>query len=345
MRAGGFQASASRASALRTGFPRTDVIDSEAGLVAIEEEWWALWRRCPQATPFQSPAWLIPWRRHYSPGRLATIAVRRDGRLVGLAPFYLETKTGRLMPVGISLSDFLDVLIEPEEEPQVAAALVGVALELPWTAWSFEELPPEAAAWGLPCPKTCRETAGEQSHCPVLALNGESGWGEAVPAKRISGLRHERARAARLGEVEIVEAGGEPQSFLDELFRLHAARWQGRGEAGVLADAAVQAFHREALPRLAEQGLARCWLLKIGGEAAAAHYGMKDGRRALFYLGGFDPRFAAGSPGSLLVGHAIAEAKREGCAEFHFLRGREPYKYAWGAVDRPNRRRVWERLR
>jgi len=178
----------------------------------------------------------------------------------------------------------------------------------------------------------------------MLALAGEGAWETAVPAKRLTCLRHERARAARMGAVETVDVGGEPQRFLDELFRLHGARWEGRGEAGVLADARVRAFHREALPRLVEQGLARCWLLKIGGEVAAVHYGMANGREAFFYIGGFDPRFSAASPGSLLIGHAIAEAKREGSAEFHFLRGREPYKYAWGAQDRPNRRRVWERL-
>jgi CelD/BcsL family acetyltransferase involved in cellulose biosynthesis len=177
----------------------------------------------------------------------------------------------------------------------------------------------------------------------VLALKGDGSWGGAVPAKRLTGLRHERARAARLGAVEIVEAGAEPNAFLDALLLLHAARWQGRGEAGVLADARVQGFHREALPLLAAQGLSRCTLLRIGGEVAAAHYGLADGRRAFFYIGGFDPRFAAGSPGSLLIGHAIAEAKREGRAEFHFLRGQEPYKYAWGAQDRPNGRRLWER--
>ncbi|HEV7254287.1 MAG TPA: GNAT family N-acetyltransferase [Mesorhizobium sp.] len=319
------------------------MINGAAGLAAIEEEWWALWRRCPAATPFQSPAWLIPWWRHFTPGRLATVAVRREGRLVGLAPFYLEADTGRLMPVGISLSDFLDVLIEPGDDGEVAAAMVRAALDFSWSAWSFEELPPEAAAWRLPCPQSCRETTDEQSLCPVLALESDGDWGGAVPAKRLAGLRHERARAARLGAVEIVKAGAEPNAFLDELFGLHAARWQGRGEAGVLADARVQGFHRETLPLLAAQGLARCTLLRIDGEAAAAHYGLADGRRAFFYIGGFDPRFAAGSPGSLLIGHAIAEAKREGLAEFHFLRGQEPYKYAWGAQDRPNGRRLWER--
>jgi CelD/BcsL family acetyltransferase involved in cellulose biosynthesis len=37
----------------------------------------------------------------------------------------------------------------------------------------------------------------------------------------------------------------------------------------------------------------------------------------------------------LALGHAIEAAKAEGAASFDFLRGREPYKYAWGARDQP----------
>jgi CelD/BcsL family acetyltransferase involved in cellulose biosynthesis len=35
----------------------------------------------------------------------------------------------------------------------------------------------------------------------------------------------------------------------------------------------------------------------------------------------------------VLIGHAIEEAAQQGAREFHFLRGREPYKYEWGGRD------------
>ncbi len=54
-----------------------------------------------------------------------------------------------------------------------------------------------------------------------------------------------------------------------------------------------------------------------------------------YYLGGFDPDYAALSPGALLVGHAIEAAVREGAVAFDFLRGREAYKRRWGARDTP----------
>jgi CelD/BcsL family acetyltransferase involved in cellulose biosynthesis len=53
------------------------------------------------------------------------------------------------------------------------------------------------------------------------------------------------------------------------------------------------------------------------------------------YIGGFDPRWSALSPGTLLLGHAIEQATAEGAAAFDFLRGAEAYKYRWGAIDEP----------
>jgi CelD/BcsL family acetyltransferase involved in cellulose biosynthesis len=137
---------------------------------------------------------------------------------------------------------------------------------------------------------------------------------------------------------------GDPDALLDHLFRLHGARWTERGEEGIVRDELVRNFQREALAALSDAGLARCYQIRIGGSIAGAYYGMCDGKRAYAYLGGFDPAFSAESPGSILTGHAIAEAIREGATEFHFLRGREAYKYRWGPTDRWNRRRTFRRV-
>ena len=64
---------------------------------------------------------------------------------------------------------------------------------------------------------------------------------------------------------------------------------------------------------------------------------LTHGTRAYAYLGGFDPDFARESPGTILMADAIERAAARGCTTFNFLRGREAYKYEWGAVDRANR--------
>ena len=105
----------------------------------------------------------------------------------------------------------------------------------------------------------------------------------------------------------------------------------------------VAAFHRDALPRLDRAGLLRLYLLRFDGAAAAGFYGFSHRGRGFSYLTGFDPAFAFESPGALLLAHAVEAAITDGAGEFHFLRGREAYKYEWGAVDRWNRRRSFRR--
>ena len=41
------------------------LISTPEELERLREEWLALWRRSPSATPFQSPMWLLPWWRAF----------------------------------------------------------------------------------------------------------------------------------------------------------------------------------------------------------------------------------------------------------------------------------------
>jgi CelD/BcsL family acetyltransferase involved in cellulose biosynthesis len=321
------------------------ITDGDA-LAALETEWWTLWRSVPGTTPFQSPAWLIPWWAIFAPGRLMTVALRRDGRLVGLAPLYLEDGPfgRRLLPLGIGISDHLDVLLMPGDA-EAANALSAAIAGLPdWTSIELEELAPEAAALHLPCPDACRETVGSQSACPVIAVaaeTDESGLPLSLPGKRRQTYRRKLRAAQMLGAVEMQEADAE--SFVDTLATLHGDRWQSLGESGVMADPRVVAFHRSAVPRLMAAGLARLTTTRIAGKWAGAQYWLTWPGRLASYLTGFAPEFSEQSPLTLLLGEGFRHAVTSGAREVSFLRGPEPYKYLWGAEDRWNTRRTWHR--
>jgi CelD/BcsL family acetyltransferase involved in cellulose biosynthesis len=323
-------------------------IENAEAFAALAPEWWDLWRRAPSTTPFQSPVWLIPWWRYFHPGELFAVTIRHGERLVGLAPFYIENGTlGRqILPIGISVSDYLDVLIDPGFAEPVGNVLVEhlVSRHERWDGWNLEELAPDAQALGLPRPKTCDEQLVRQSACPVLAFSeAPKDLKAALPRAKRNNLVLARNRAARRGAaIEAANLGTAP-GMLDLLVRLHGARWQSRGEAGVLADERVRNFHRAALPGLMQAGLLRFYVLRIGGEPAAAYYGFAHRDRAYVYLTGFNPDFAFESPGVILAAHAVEQALAEGTREVHFLRGPEAYKYGWGAVDRWNMRRSFRR--
>jgi CelD/BcsL family acetyltransferase involved in cellulose biosynthesis len=321
---------------------RGALIADVAGLEALGPEWWNLWQRCPSATPFQSPAWLLPWWQAFHPGRLCAVAVHDGEKLVALAPVYLEEGAlgRRLLPIGIGITDYLDVLVDPAL-PEAGAALAGAVHDLvpDWECWELEELRPGSVGLGFSAPPGTPEELVEQSACPVLKLSVEV----PVPARKRRKFRMAENRVARRGgEVTVIGPEGAP-NFLDNLVRLHGERWATRGEGGVLADDPVRRFHALSLPRLMEAGLARLSTLTIEGQVVGAYYGLQSGPRAYAYLGGFDPDFSFESPGTVLVGRAIEAARQDGATEFHFLRGQEAYKYEWGAADRWNCRRSFRR--
>ncbi len=318
---------------------RVEQVTSEADIDRLVPEWQALWQRVSKATPFQSPDWLLSWWRFFGNEAPLVLTAREDGRLIGVLPLYRydEPECSKLLPIGIGLSDYLDGLVELDRFGW--AALLGSLVELPgWEECYIPDLPPGAALLAAQCPAQLIEDRGASETCPVLALpSAAAGLAEVVPRKTLRDLRQARRRSAAAGGVEAIRADESTVSgFMQDFFRLHEGRWQPIAGHGVCADPVVRDFHLTAAQRMLDAGMLRLYLLRVGNSTAAAYYGFTAKRTAYAYLSGFDPEFAELSPGTQIVGHAIEEAVREGALEFHFLRGGEPYKYAWGAVDRPN---------
>ena len=212
-----------------------------------------------------------------------------------------------------------------------------------WDVIAFEELNPDARLLALPCPPGWLDDVADEGSCTVLTLpEGTARIEGAIPRSKLYDLRLARNRSRRRGTVSLERATASAGELLEALLRLHRARWARRGEpGGVLASPQVQDFHREAAPALLAAGLLRMYALRIDGRIVGSYYGFLHRARAYAYLMGFNPAYAFESPGTTILAHAIAEAMREGARNFDMLRGHEPYKYAWGAVDRPNRRRCF----
>src|SRR5947209_20331738 len=68
----------------------TEEITDTTALHSLGPEWTDLWQRCSWVTPFQSPAWLLPWWQYFGGANLRTVALRRAGLLVGLVPLFVS---------------------------------------------------------------------------------------------------------------------------------------------------------------------------------------------------------------------------------------------------------------
>jgi hypothetical protein len=106
-------------------------------------EWRALWQRVPNATPFQSPEWLLSWWDCFGNGAPFVLTDLEDGQLIAVLPLYHLDEAGccKLLPVGISLSDYLDALVDSDHS-EAAGALLGSLVDLPgWEECHIPDLP------------------------------------------------------------------------------------------------------------------------------------------------------------------------------------------------------------
>lgn len=320
-------------------------------LESLRPEWSDLWKRCPSATPFQSPEWMLPWWKHLGRGELCALALRHEERLIGLAPLFIYTDPAspvrRLLLVGTGVTDYLDVLLDRDLVGVGAEAIFASLSRLrdQWDICDFQQLRSESPLL-VAAPAEWSERIEPQEVCPVLSLPArvdELSW--CVPSRQLSKLRYYRRRAEKTGSVRVDCVNDHNfEEHFDALLRLHRSRWAARGLLGVLGDEAVQRFHREAVRSLLARDVLRLYALRVGDRIGAVFYGFTHGKRAYYYVGGFDPAFERLSVGMLIVGHAIEEAICDDAEEFDFLRGREAYKYLWGAKDQLTyRRRLWRK--
>jgi len=311
------------------------IITSTDELESIAPQWDALWRRSPNATPFQSPHWLLPWWRAFGSDNPYVIASSSsDGSLTALAPLYIlrdeDSNESLGMFIGTGISDYLDILGDAAD---VASDIASADCML----WDFQQLRPTSSLLSMPVSDRWSDNVEDQEPCPVLDLTKLDPLLSTHARKK---LRYYRRCAEREGPVTFESASKESlDRLLDALFELHAARWQRRGLPGVLADETTQQFHRDAARRMLDAGALRMYAMRIGDHIRAVFYGFAHHDTVYYYLSGYDPDLEKISIGNTIVAHAIEEAQRTGATTFDFLRGAEEYKYSWGASDRMNRRR------
>ncbi len=286
-----------------------------ADLESLAPEWETLWQNDKTATPFQHPAWLIPWTKHlWGGGELILMEEREAGKLTGLLPLFRwgQDKT-TVSLLGAGVSDYGGILGSFRN------------LQLPPDAILEEVRSPLAPCSNTPGAVTVRERLLTEpcSVCPVLEL---ANYPQTLNPKLKQDLHRAQNKIAKQSPTYTQTT--DPEVFLT----LHAKRWNQSPEPK------LQAFQTEVIQNFAARNLLRLHLLTLNRIPAAAIFAIKAHATLYCYLTAYDPQFTKLSPGAVLLAHAIEEAKSEGLQEVDFLRGPEPYKYLWGAKDRINYR-------
>jgi CelD/BcsL family acetyltransferase involved in cellulose biosynthesis len=197
----------------------------------------------------------------------------------------------------------------------------------------------DAAGWTV--------TVEREDVCPVVTLPEGvdiEGYLGTLGKKQRHEIRRKVRRAEAAGDVRL-ERSPDPLADLDAFIDLHQKRW---GADGLFPPTEGGAMSRRFFARLFElagaDGTLDLRFLTVGGRRIAAGVGFDDGETVYYYNAGVDPEARELSPGVVIVERYFREALDGGRRRLDFLRGDEPYKYEWGAVDEPIQRLLVTRI-
>jgi CelD/BcsL family acetyltransferase involved in cellulose biosynthesis len=328
-------------------------ISEAAGLQALKQEWQALLQGNEADCLFLTWEWQSCWWRHVSQHRrLCLITVRRGGDLIAIAPFAIRPpEPGRLVPfrtlefmgMGDVGSDYMDLIIRPDQEAQALEALAGYLKENSLVL-DFRRV--DASSRRIVALLALLEQGGWQSEqvvtdiCPYIDLKGHD-WKSYIATVSRSHRANVNRRIRRLGEifkqVEFKRAVTEQErrECFTQFLRLHQLRWSGKERSNAFTGEGTLAFHTEFSQLALEQGWLRLYVLRLDGEPVAATYSFCYGDSFYYYQAGLDPKLAEHSVGLATLGLAVQEALKEGVSRYDMLHGNQAYKALWTEVSRP----------
>jgi CelD/BcsL family acetyltransferase involved in cellulose biosynthesis len=315
------------------------LIDNEAGLVGIEEDWRAL--AVSLGRPNALPRWVLaPCRDR---GQLRVTALESaSGRLVGILPMIsLRRAWGvELQLLGATLAEGFGVMALPGLEAQLAAGARSV-MEAREPALASIRLGAVLAeegwvahlARGRPQRRPIR---GPHKMAPFIELDAPSA-SEWVAGKsknfRRTLARAERHLESRAGVIRVIDDADELGPALNEFVRVHHLRWADRGGSRVLT-ADTEAAIRRAAPRLLEQKHLRLWTVSMDGETSASLLCLVAGSVLTTWLGGFDARAEDVNGSFLLRVAAVRDAYANGCRRVDLGTGSGTFKDRFASGER-----------
>lgn len=331
---------------------------------------------------FVSWQWIGPWLALICPSRHARLlSVFQGTQLIALGIFTLRRRHFGLGPLHLRLHEVGDkvldsltieyngLLCENGHEREALAAVLDhlvrndkrwLTLYLP--GMGVDDVPFEKIrSHGIGMRLTKR--AAHYIDLEHLRAGGADYLSSVLSSKARSAVRRTaRKLHAGFGELSLSVAAtvDEKLAFFKAMVRLHESHWsEAQQERGAFGDARILRFHERLIVRSSNGEGAQLIRLNAGGQTVGYVYNLAWRGTLYFYQAGIDyRRFGSfGSPGLLLLTHAIEHALANGATRFELMAGDSVYKrtlamaegkMVWLSLDRggwaSTLRRAWWRM-
>ncbi len=321
------------------------ILKTEDEFDRLQDAWTALVERSG-CTIFQTFEWQRAWWKYFGKGRrLNIIVIEREGRVIGIAPMIRERVgffgikiMSALKFAGSDISDYIDVIAEPDDLPEILKYLVEYIKSTEKT-WDFFEMRDVSERYQT---RDLLRRYLEEAGLKVFTYKGNVCPEVQLPATWENFLLHisgnvryqlkkksDRLKKAFPVELELIKDGDDAvENAVREFASIHGARWEGLGYKNAFKDANHLAFHVEVAQMFARRGWLRMFFLKVGRSRVAVNFDFNFHDRIYFYQGNANgsEEVMKYSPGFLLRCAAIEEGIAEGMKTYDMLRGDEIYK-------------------
>ena len=323
-----------------------EAIRSDEGLNAHEANWNRLSEAAESTNVFSTFAWFHAWNRYFSSGHgerrhPEVLVVKERDAVAGVSPLIYRKASG--LGLAVRKLEFLEIgsdyndLVVGSDPAVLSTAVVQYLLESK-SRWDIVDLLNLRATDEE---RTAIDKALSRSgllyrilpwgRCPYLPIDAP--WCDMIKKLSYSSRRTFRNQQHRLERlqaqglrVRIIDQPGPAE--LEILIELERQK-RTRGEPAAPFFAKYESVFHALFETLGTGGWLFLAIMEMGDKPIACQLGFRCGKKLWDYFTAYDASFSHLSPGTMLIPAIIDHGFAQGCTEYDFLRGDEPYKMRW----------------
>ena len=321
---------------------RVDVSRSPEDFIKLKHPWQDLLEESVLSTPFQTIEFQKEWWAHFGNGELRLICVYDLDDLVGLASMYIDSEEVLRWVGGEDIADYHDVIANAKNA-SVVRKLVFDWLSGPlaedWRSADLANIPQwsrSVSHWQeLSLGQGWKVEAHIETVCPQLILPDKfESYLSTLSGKQRREIRRKLRRADAEGASAVFVT--DPSDQYLEIQEFITLMESSSNEKAEFLNTKVRDAFVNILQSMQDSGLLRLCFLRLDDCNLAAYAYFSMGDTLYLYNSGYDvSKYAALSPGWVLLAKLFDYAIKTGHKRFDFMRGNEDYKYKFGGVDVP----------
>jgi CelD/BcsL family acetyltransferase involved in cellulose biosynthesis len=316
----------------------------------LADEWRGLCSQGSCNQPFFQPEWIRAYLSAFDPNAsVLLITVHTGGRLAGVLPLVEQRRVICGLPVKVLASPTnvhscrFDLITSRGSDGQAALQAIWESIKQlrEWTLIALDHVPVDGAAPQL-LDLARRQGYGgalvESFASPYFSLAEFAGdwdsWLSRLKGDFRRELRRRRRKLEAGGEVRLLRMDQATPTVLQHFYDLEASGWKGEGGTAIECAPPIRRFYDEVAMAASRFGYLAMYFLELSGRPIAGHFGLNFGGRYFVPKLAFDEKYAAFSPGHLLVHDVARDCAERGVAEFDFLGEEMEWKAAWAQAAR-----------